>query len=61
MGSFYLLPSPLKKWCRRHLFNVVKKIDIGLVAIKTTDYLKQWNKKEMKLEFSQVLNARIQY
>lgn len=29
-----LLPSPLRTWSRRHLFNVVRVFDVGLVAIK---------------------------
>ena len=34
IGAFHVLPPPLRSWCRRHLFNVVRKIDFGLVAIK---------------------------
>lgn len=34
MGIFRLLAPPLQSWCRRHLFNVVRKIDFGLLAIK---------------------------
>jgi SAM-dependent methyltransferase len=34
MGRFGRLPEPAKTWCRRHLFNVVRSIDFGLVALK---------------------------
>jgi SAM-dependent methyltransferase len=37
MGYFGLLPGPLRVWARRHLFNVVRQFDIGLVAIKDLD------------------------
>jgi SAM-dependent methyltransferase len=29
-----LLPEPIRRWQRRHLLNVVRKFDIGVVAIK---------------------------
>jgi len=28
------LPSPMRTWARRHLFNVVQAFDIGIAAIK---------------------------
>ena len=34
MQFFKYLPPPFRSWCRRHLFNVVRQIDFGLVAIK---------------------------
>ena len=34
MGRFKRLPTFLQNWCRRHLFNVVNKIDFALVAKK---------------------------
>ena len=37
MGLFNVVPPPIRGWCRRHLLNVVKKIDFGLVAIKDAD------------------------
>ncbi|MGH8512139.1 MAG: hypothetical protein ACREU8_12370, partial [Gammaproteobacteria bacterium] len=33
MGLYHLLPWPLRGWCRRHLFNVVRKIDFGLLKV----------------------------
>lgn len=34
MGAFNLLPGFLKNTSRRHLFNVVRKIDFGMLAVK---------------------------
>lgn len=34
MGKFKILPTFLQNWCRRHLFNVVNKIDFALIAVK---------------------------
>jgi len=34
MGAFGVLPRWLRVWSRRHLLNVVRQFDIGLVAIK---------------------------
>jgi hypothetical protein len=34
MGYFGLLPASMRVWARRHLLNVVRQFDIGLVAIK---------------------------
>ena len=39
MPGFRKLPKRLQKTCRRHLFNVVQKIDFGLVAIKSDEPL----------------------
>lgn len=37
MGAFNLFPPFIKNLARRHLFNIVRKIDFGLVAIKDID------------------------
>lgn len=37
IGGFGLLPGPLRVWARRHLFNVVRQFDVGVVAIKDPD------------------------
>ena len=29
IGAFKLVPEPMRTWCRRHLFNVVRAIDFG--------------------------------
>jgi hypothetical protein len=34
LRSFKHLPPPLKTWCRRHLFNVVRQFVVGLIALK---------------------------
>lgn len=39
MGGFKAVPPPLRGWCRRHLFNVVSRIDFGAVAVKSPDTL----------------------
>ena len=62
MGIFKLLPYPLNKICRNHLFNVVRKIDFGLIATKgETKNTDLPSKKELRKLFKKTLNARIQY
>lgn len=39
MGAFKLLPPPFRTWSRRHLFNVVSRIDYGVIAIKSESTL----------------------
>jgi SAM-dependent methyltransferase len=34
MGAFAVAPRFIRRWSRRHLLNVVRQFDIGLVAIK---------------------------
>lgn len=62
MGGFRMLPPPLKTWCRRHLFNVVRKIDFGLVAIKDPDQAPPaFDAKTMRNDFDRCLQSRIPY
>jgi SAM-dependent methyltransferase len=64
MGAFHLIPPPLRSWCRRHLFNVVRKIDFGLIAVKNPQFAThmEYNRtKKLKILFDQCLNARIPY
>jgi len=64
MGIFKYLPPPIKGWCRNHLLNVVRKIDIGLLAIKDLSdnvVITRKMKKEMKKEFRNYLRARKKY
>jgi hypothetical protein len=62
MGGFKYLPYPLKGWCRRHLFNVVRKIDVGLVAIKNQNQpLEIPKKSEMLKEFDKCIRSRLNY
>jgi SAM-dependent methyltransferase len=64
VGIFKYLPSVLKNWCRHHLLNVVRKMDVGLLAIKDREDLPVITralKKEMKKEFNFYLKARKRY
>lgn len=62
MGVFNFIPPPFRTWCRRHLFNVVRKIDFGLVAIKDSQQVPaSYNKREMICQFDQCLNSRVAY
>ena len=64
IGVFNLLPSPLKSWCRRHLFNVVRKIDYGLTAVKSTNAPSTttcYSKKDIIQQFDTCLYSRIRY
>lgn len=62
MGFFKYLPPFLQSWCRRHLLNVVKKIDYGLVAVKSPDRpLKEYSKKAMVKQFKEYLDSQIPY
>ena len=62
IGLFNLVPPPFRAWCRRHLFNVVRKIDFGLVAVKDSDSSKKsFNKAEAIGLFNECLNFRIPY
>ncbi len=64
VGMFKYLPQILKNWCRFHLLNVVRKIDVGLLAIKDKTDIPVVTKalsKEMKKEFETYLKARKKY
>lgn len=62
IGFFNLLPHPFRSWCRRHLFNVVRKIDYGLIAVKKVDNtVPSFNKRAMIREFDEYLKSRISY
>lgn len=61
IGKFASLPSPLRNWCRRHLFNVVREIDFGLLALKGLAEIPQVSKTEMEREFLECLNSRALY
>jgi SAM-dependent methyltransferase len=34
LGYFGIAPRPIRTWARRHLFNIVRTFDIGIVAVK---------------------------
>lgn len=59
IGYFKYLPAPLQTWCRRHLFNVVRKIDFGLLAIKQVEITPTYDKKKLMDEFDEHLNSRV--
>ncbi len=63
MGIFKVLPFPVNKWCRNHLFNVVKKIDFGLIAIKTPEKNISFGftKSDLKRLFKSCQRARVPY
>lgn len=62
IGFFKIIPPPFRGWCRRHLFNVVRKIDFGLIVLKeTVPETPVCSKKELIREFQKCLNSRIPY
>ncbi|MBT8254011.1 MAG: class I SAM-dependent methyltransferase [Flavobacteriaceae bacterium] len=62
MRIFNLIPYPLNRVCRNHFFNVVRKIDFGLVAIKDDhDSISIPKKKELKRLFKETANKRVPY
>jgi predicted SAM-dependent methyltransferase len=51
-------------WCRRHLFNVVRAIDFGLVAVKergTSIVIDDEMRASMQQQFDQLLAACVPY
>jgi SAM-dependent methyltransferase len=61
IGLFKFLPFPIQTWCRRHLLNVVRKIDFGLLAIKRIDEVPIYPKDKLLYEFDTCLNSRVIY
>jgi len=62
IGYFNLLPPPIRGWCRRHLFNVVRKIDFGLVAVKNeccND--KNVDAAQLRQMFDGLMESRVPY
>lgn len=60
-GLFKLIPYPLNRWCKNHLFNVVRKIDFGLVAIKNDNPIEYPSKSELKRLFKETMKKRVRY
>lgn len=61
---FKRLPESLRSFCRRHLFNVVRKIDFGLLAVKPPNNsieLDAGDEQRLKAEFAACLKARVRY
>ena len=64
MGLFNLVLPPLRGWCRRHLFNVVRKIDFGLVKVAPgadSPAIDPRRVRAMRKEFDDCLRARVPY
>jgi hypothetical protein len=64
MGVYHLLPWPLRGWCRRHLFNVVRKIDFGLLKIDPRGERPRLDaalRRDMLREFDTCLSARVSH
>jgi len=64
MHGFRRMPPPLRTWCRRHLFNVVRTIDFGLLAVKDFEAgisVTKEDERKLKREFADCLNARVSY
>src|SRR5262249_29444389 len=61
MGAVNLLPPFGKKWSRRHLMNVVRKIDFGLVAVKDRAEPITMDADALKQQFRDCLQARVKY
>jgi SAM-dependent methyltransferase len=62
VGTFNLIPPPIRTWGRLHLLNVVRAIDYGLIAVKRVDdAVPSYEKRVMKREFNECLKARMPY
>jgi SAM-dependent methyltransferase len=64
LGVFKVVPEPLRSFCRKHLFNVVRFIDFGLFAVKPphTSIKVHWGeRRRLKREFDRCLRARVPY
>ncbi len=62
MGIFKMLPDFMKSWCRNHLFNVVKKIDFAVMAIKPGGKdVEVKSGDQLIKEFNHYLNSRKKY
>jgi SAM-dependent methyltransferase len=60
MGLSNVLPKTGKRWARRHLFNVVRKIDFGLIAVKDDRPL-EFDAAQLEADFTRYLLARHPY
>lgn len=62
LGMFKYFPAAIKNWSRRHLLNVVQKMDIGLVAIKDRNIpVENTAPKDMQQAFYKYFDQRIPY
>jgi SAM-dependent methyltransferase len=53
------LPVPWQNWCRRHLLNVVRKIDFGLLAVKDPTRPPTASEPILVAEFDDCLARRV--
>lgn len=62
IGGFHLVPPPFRSWCRRHLYNVVHKIDFGLQCVKDASAsLPVVDRRGLMREYRGYLAARVPY
>ena len=64
IGIFNLFVTPFRSWCRRHLFNVVRKIDFGLLAVKDVNDIPAVSRRDariLKRQFDECMRSRIPY
>ena len=63
-AEFECVSEPMRTWCRRHLFNVVNRIDFGLLAIKDPDkelLMAPDVASRLQEEFDECLRRRVMY
>jgi SAM-dependent methyltransferase len=61
VGSFGRMPEFARRWCRRHLLNVVRLIDFGVLAWKDGPRPTGPTPAELKKTFDELLAARVKY
>ena len=64
IGRYSRVPEPFRSWCQNHLFNVVRKIDFGLIAIKNPSEQIQASKEtreDMLKQFDSLYKSRIEF
>lgn len=64
VGIFHLFPWPFSELARRHLINVVRKIDFGLLCVKDRSRIPEHDRgleHRMRREFRDCLRGRIPY
>ena len=61
LGFWNLVPAPIRRWARRHLFNVVRCFDIALVVVKDSTALDVPPASQIWDLFNQCLEDRTEY
>jgi hypothetical protein len=57
-------PQPLRTWCRRHLYNVVRVFDVGLIALKDPNRSVETGpgrEAELRAEFDNCMQQLVRY